>query len=102
MVRESEKDDVFSTLEFELSIFEYGISNLTSDDRHTDYPAEFEQAHNNPLIGMLASRSVAVAASRQVARRNLSTTPKMHKLGDHWQTLASKRPVQHDELHVRY
>lgn len=46
--------------------------------------------------------SLVRTASRSVAaRRQFSSEPKMHKAKDHWADLKAKRPVDHDDLHVR-
>ena len=46
--------------------------------------------------------SLVRTASRSVAaRRQLSSQPKMHKAKDHWGELKAKRPIDHDDTHVR-
>lgn len=53
---------------------------------------------------MMRSKTTSLVrtASRSVAaRRQLSSEPKMHKAKDHWADLKAKRPVDHDDLHVR-
>lgn len=55
---------------------------------------------------MMLSRSsitVARAAARPVARRNMSTaSPKMHKASGNWETIQSKRKLDHDDMHVSF
>jgi hypothetical protein len=53
------------------------------------------------MLAQRSSSALALSASRQAARRNLSSQPKMHKVKDHWQNLKSKRPIDQDDLHVR-
>lgn len=52
---------------------------------------------------MMRAKTTALArtASRSVIARQLSSEPKLHKAKDHWAALATKRPVDHDDLHVR-
>lgn len=60
--------------------------------------------HLKELTMMRAkTTSLVRTASRSVAaRRQLSSAePKMHKAKDHWADLKAKRPVDHDDLHVR-
>jgi hypothetical protein len=50
----------------------------------------------------VGSNSLARVTTRgTVARRQLSSAPKMHKAKDFWPDMKSKRPVDHDDLHVR-
>jgi hypothetical protein len=53
------------------------------------------------MLAQRSSSALALSASRQAARRSLSSQPKMHKVKDHWQNLKSKRPIDQDDLHVR-
>jgi hypothetical protein len=46
------------------------------------------------------ARSASSIASRRLSGRQMSTA-KLHKAKDHWQGLKSKRPIDHDDLHVR-
>ncbi|EEC49316.1 predicted protein [Phaeodactylum tricornutum CCAP 1055/1] len=52
------------------------------------------------MLAQRSSSALALSASRQAARRNLSSQPKMHKVKDHWQNLKSKRPIDQDDLHL--
>jgi hypothetical protein len=52
---------------------------------------------------MRGTTALVRTATRQAAacRRPLSTAPKLHKAKEHWGELKSKRPIDHDDLHVR-
>jgi hypothetical protein len=54
------------------------------------------------MLAQRSSSALALSASRQAARRNLSSQPKMHKVKDHWQNLKSKRPIDQDDLHLTF
>lgn len=54
----------------------------------------------SPTSTMMLSASRA-AARTAVSRRAFSTAPKMHKAKGNWEALASKRPIDHDDTHVR-
>ena len=57
---------------------------------------------NRETMMRAKTTSLVRTASRSVAaRRQLSSEPKMHKAGSHWADLKAKRPVDHDDLHVR-
>lgn len=49
-----------------------------------------------------ATTKLVRTASRSVAaRRQFSSEPKMHKAGALWADLKAKRPIDHDDQHVR-
>jgi len=49
-----------------------------------------------------SSSTLARTVSRQAVRRNMSTSqPKMHNADGKWDALKSKRPIDHDDEHVR-
>ena len=52
---------------------------------------------------MMASRGTRVLAqaANRGAVRKFSAEPKLHKAKHHWTDLKAKRPVDHDDLHVR-
>jgi len=51
---------------------------------------------------MMLSRQVTRQAARQYSRSTVKQEPKMHKAVGNWEALASKRPVDEDDTHVRY
>jgi len=50
---------------------------------------------------MMLSRQVTRQAVRQYSRSAVKQEPKMHKAVGNWEALASKRPIDEDDTHVR-
>lgn len=53
------------------------------------------------MVSAAATSLVRTASRSNAVRRQFSAQPKMHKAKDYWGDLKSKRPIDHDDLHVR-
>lgn len=50
---------------------------------------------------MIAARSLSRPLATRATRSFSAAAPKAHKAKGNWDQLKSKRPVDHDDLHVR-
>ena len=52
---------------------------------------------------MIAQRTTAVASRTGLMQQIREfSTPKLHKAKGNWDALKAKRPIDHDDLHVRF